>query len=247
VAATGTGPSNHRPDYLLRGLYCQLDLGNLIQAREWLDGAARELHQKPCPNCQLNFLKGEASLALAEGASISKLRAIRRKIEEQMVRLEKLPHTDFVLIRLSLIDPLNGDPLDPSHPAYHALSSRLPGDGSDLADKYSRALLTLDLRLGALRYALGKEPAEDLYYIKGQRGATIANGLAAGREGPLGPAPGKFRLSRNEISRRASKTRSACWSTMAIAKRFDELLRCSWRQRVIQGRLSRLDSLIDLA
>lgn len=245
------GSLQHRPIYLITGFYCGLVIGEKDTVEQWLNGAKRELQSRPCPNCQLSYLQAKTEFALATAKPIVELMANMREMEAQASRLERLPSTDFLSVRALLLDPSNGDPYASTHPAYRALSRRLQGDGTGLATRYSRALLTLDFRLAALRHCVGISPVDDLYYTipqnldrpKRRRSPRLKPYRALARD----HRSATQELPPSDLDDRIRKTQTAARSAMQHAKRLDNLLECSWRQRSVQDRIERMNEIVPSA
>jgi hypothetical protein len=245
------GSIQHRPVYLLGGFYSELAMGEKHKAEQWLNGAVRELNSYPCPNCQLNYLNAKMAFALATASPLVELKALMRETEAQASRLERSPSTNFLSVRVLLLDPVNGDPHAKSHPAYRALCSRLEGDGTDLETRYSRALLALDFRLAALRHCADISPVDDLYYATPQDPDRPKRGRFSWHKlkRALGPGHGGTTRERPpcDFDDRIRKTQAAAQSAMRHAKRLDSLLECSWRQRSVQNRIERIDEIVQSA
>jgi hypothetical protein len=228
-STSSVGSIFHRPSFLLNGFYIQLDRKELASAKQWLEGALREVLRDPCVNCEFNCLNAQLSLALAEGQGIAELRSLSRQIEAHAMQLERIPSTDFQAIRVALLDQEHGDPYAPGHPSYRALSTRRAGDSVELASRYYRALLILDFRIAALRYAAGLEAVDDQYYSKPQTPRERTS------VGVLYP----------DVGVRIRKCHAACKVAMKYACQLDSLLECSWRQRLVNERARRIAEILE--
>ena len=246
-SSTQYGSSSHRSAYLLNGFYAQLSVGGTDKAAQWLDGIERELRRSPCPNCKLNWLNAKIDLGLASARPLTELKAQVREAELQGSHLQITPYTNFIHVRVLLLDPGNGDPYDKGHPAYLALSRRLDGDSVDLATRYLRSLLTLDHRLAALRFIVGIPPVDDLYYATPQR--LVGSKTAVFSLQALNLAQrhsNKIETKATswlDFKKRTEKAQASVHRAMAYAKQMDELLECSWRQSCVEGRKKRINEI----
>jgi hypothetical protein len=131
-------------------------------------------------------------------------------------------------VRTWLLDPMKGDPMSLEHPMWLSLAKRISGV-PEAFDRYDRVMLVVDARIAALRFAVGVQPVDDLYYRNSQR----LDGL------PDEPTGGLV-----EIERRRQACYRAVKKANAVARTLDKAFDCMWRQEEVAGRLLRIKELL---
>jgi tetratricopeptide (TPR) repeat protein len=144
---------------------------------------------------------------------------------------EGLQHPEYqqkamaIRVRALLLQTNLGDPTAPRHPARYRLAQRIPGK-PDVYMVYERRRLLVDYRLAAVRYVVGMQPVDDLWYTRPQ---TLPETMPT--------------FDRDDFQKRVLQTRRAGLRAMAQAEYLDECFECSWRQSEIRGRVARLDEI----
>ena len=223
ISSKSNGAGLHTPSYLLRGYYTAMENNAADRAKQWLEGAVRELSSHRCVNCKMNCLIAEVDCALATSAPLADLRKKIKFVEAHDLQLQALPHTIFCAVRGHLRDSGNGDPFAAMHPAWRSLARRLPGDDSGIMNRYSRTLLILDVRLAAVRYSVGMPPVDDDHYAERQDLTGCKSG--------------------SDTNRRLRKARQAALGALRYAAKIDNLLECTWRQNAVRQRIERVEEI----
>jgi len=130
-------------------------------------------------------------------------------------------------VRCLLMDPSWGDPQNAQHPARQQLC-RPAVATLEVDDTFHRAILVVDYRLACLRYAMGLAPVEDLYHQ---------------RPSPVLALSLKSRVRSDHIYARVRRVRLAMTRATTIARSFDAVYRCQWRQEVVNERRRRLEAI----
>jgi hypothetical protein len=238
------GSRMHTPVYLLSAFEDFLDAGSLQKASQWLSAARREVDQQPCLNCEANVLSDELLYGLATRETLPVIRKRLRAYESHIGRLQRTDARNFLGIRVELLDPSNGDPAARSHPARQAFCRRLPGDGNSITDRFNRALLHLDIRIAALRFAVGREPEVDLFEpIQKSHRPNMMRSWMSGISTPFNSKQTNVKESNSGVSDRIRRARVVGHYAGRLAKSIDDLLECDWRQNSVGRRIGFIDEI----
>jgi hypothetical protein len=172
---------------------------------------------------QISAFRAQCKIAMARSLGDKYLSVLRlvRDFEDKAgyVDVNRIGMTLCVTrSRVSLLDPDGGDPGRPWHSARTSARSRLKSP-LDIHDRYSHALLVLDIRIAALRFAIGLSPVDDEYFD----GAVSTK------------APGA-RCQASDILSRQEKAKAACRIALRHAKHIDTMLGCDWREKDVRRR-----------
>ena len=239
--------AQHSPQYPKRAFYAHLTLGNKLLAQQWLDSFSREVKMHRCPNCRDHYLNAcvEHSLALSEPIAI--VRARLADAQSQKISVEAFCTTDYLSVRVHLLNPNVGDPCAPSHPGLTELARRRPVSNRSVMEQYTHLLALLDFRLAALRFAAGLAPIDDDRHA----GCLCEDSMLQKRISVLARSVrkfvhvNKFRCSQHEIRRRLAKARQAGRFALRAAQTLDNLLECDWRQCDVQRRINCVEEIAD--
>jgi hypothetical protein len=202
-----------------------LRLGQLSSCRDWIS-ALDQCKYMSVPRWSAESL---LLLAQAEGKPFSTLLSCLRSYADRATDVPQRADTTDVLreliTRTHLLDPNAGDPAADFHPSRAELR-RKPRSQQDVHCRYDVRLLYLDYRLACLRHVAGVPPAHDVFYQLPQRVPTELT--------PAYP---------DEFQGRLRKARTAVASTLRYARRLDNLLECSYREREVQDRRERIEEI----
>ncbi|MEM1179814.1 MAG: hypothetical protein AAGM22_15815 [Acidobacteriota bacterium] len=215
----------YRYAHARKACYCCLDLSDPAGASSWLR-AIRKLGQTSAPGLDVSIGFLELNLALLKGSELPEIQRAYRSLQDAQARIDPDISALYFRVRIPLLDPAGFDPEDPTHPSRQALSARW-AKGLSVHSLFSRRRVLIDFRLASLRFALGIDPVDDLYYSKSQViPALVVPGVAL-----------------DDVARRLRKARAAAGWAMLYAKKLDDWLECDWRQKEIGDRLNRIDEL----
>lgn len=216
-------------DYASGALRCLAVLRDEVGMKDWLV-ALREVSTVFRADKALDVLTFEVALALIKNRPLAEMRLLIREWSDLSPRSDQYDQAENLLdatVRMHLLDPSEGDPLNPAHPARRLLMRRRLSL-LDIHENYNRRRLLLDYRIAALRFAAGMDPVDDLYY-------TIPQEVVA--------KPDSMAL---EIRRRYAKSTAALGWAQALGSRLDGMLQCDWRKRELDQRQERIRQMVNL-
>jgi hypothetical protein len=179
---------------------------------------------------QVNAFQAQCRLALARSRGEPYL-SLLRLLRDFSEKAQNIDDRDIWMnlrvarSRVSLLDPDGGDPGGPLHSARIAPRNRLKSP-LDVHDHYCHALLVVDIRIAALRFAFGLPPVDDEYFDSPP---------LSGRQGN--------RLHASDVASRRKKAKAACRIAQHHASNIDTMLGCIWRQKDVKRRELFIESL----
>jgi len=221
-----------KSSHAISAISCNLRLSKIESAKHWLKLLiARErepsLEHLEVVECRALQRIARVYIALWDQRyqdADTAMQEFAEQIEETQAAKWRSSQREFG-IRTLLLQRSNGDPLRSGHPAL-ALLARYSLVDRTLYATYERFRLQIDYRLAALRFAVGMEPVDDLWYTKKQVLPTV-----------------KITPNSN-LQDRILRTRRACKKALRHAQYLDEVYKCDWRQQEIRERLERLDEIV---
>ena len=222
----GDATMNHAHATAAAGCLANLRLNRRAQAEDWIKIIERD-GETECLGYRTDLANARAELALFDG------RAEDAFHYAQQQRLVAMEYADMIRvqeaiekqIRARLLDATNGDPGDRMSGVLDVFKQALPGK-RNVPLEFSISLLILDIRLAAVRWAVGMQPAEDFWYQSPQ---VVASEL---------------RVAKDEALRRIEKTRAALRRLDKIARQQDQTFDCDWRQEMVHRRRERLQEVV---
>jgi hypothetical protein len=222
----GEATMNHAHATAASGCLANLRLNRRSQAEDWVKIMERD-GETECLGYRADLANAKAELALFDS------RAEDAFHYAQQQRLVAMEYADMIRVheaiekqvRARLLDATNGDPGDHRSGVLDVFKQAVPGK-RNVPLEFSVSLLMLDIRIAAVRWAVGMQPAEDFWYQSPQ---VVASEL---------------RVAKDEVIRRIDKTQAALQRTGKIARRVDQAFGCDWRQEMVNRRRERLQEVV---
>ena len=222
----GEATTNHAHATAAAGCVVNLRLNRRSQAEDWIKIIERD-GETECLGYRADLANAKAELALYDGRAEDAFHYAQqqRQVAMEYADLIRVHEAIEKQVRARLIDATNGDPVDRMSGVVDVLKHDLPGKRSFQLE-FTFSLLMLDIRLAAVRWAVGMKPAEDFWYQSPQ---VVASEL---------------RVAKDEVIRRIEKTKAAIRRTDKIARRVDQAFGCDWRQAAVNSRRERLQEVV---
>lgn len=222
----GAETMNHAHAIASNGCLANLRLNRRAQAENWIKIMERD-GETECPGYRADLADSSAELALYDGRAEDAFHYAQqsRRVAMEYADMKRVHDAIEKQVRARLLDATNGDPGDRRSGVIDVLKQVLPGKRS-VQLEFSFSLLILDIRLAAVRWAVGMQPAEDFWYQSPQ---VVASEL---------------RVEKDEVIRRIDKTKAAIRRTNKIARRVDQAFGCDWRQEMVNRRRERLQEVV---
>ncbi|MCR9232720.1 MAG: hypothetical protein NXI29_17055 [bacterium] len=222
----GTATMNHAHSTAAFGCLANLRLKRRAQAEEWVKIIERD-GEITCLGYRSDLAECKAQLALFDGRAedVFHYGLQQRRVAKEYQDIIRVQEAVEIQVRSVLIDGTNGDPVDRTSGVLDVLKHDPPGKRS-VQLEFTFSLLILDIRLAAVRWAVGMQPAEDFWYQSPQ---VVVSDL---------------RVAKDEVIRRIDKTKTAIRHTDKIAHRVDQAFGCDWRQETVQRRRERLQEVV---
>ncbi len=222
----GTATMNHAHSTATFGCLANLRLKRRAQAEEWVKIVERD-GEITCLGYRSDLAECKAQLALFDGhiEDVFHYGLQQRRVAMEYQDIIRVQEAVEIQVRSLLIDGTNGDPVDRTSSVLDVLKHDPPGKRS-VQLEFSFGLLMLDIRLAAVRWAVGMQPAEDFWYQSPQ---VVASEL---------------RVAKDEVIRRIEKTQTDIRRTDKIARRVDQAFGCDWRQEMVNRRRERLQEIV---
>jgi hypothetical protein len=219
--------SNHKHNCLYHCFFYCLQLGRRDGAPSWLLLLEQE-GELECPGYRVDLHDARFDLALFDGNPDLATRHCREyQWAASQTQYAGWSEDGFInWTRAVLIDPASGDPGSSGHAAIGFLRTKIEGNRT-WSNKFTRRLLALDVRLAALRWAVGMPPAEDYWYRAPQQMTY------------------EPRVPHAEVERRIGKVRAALGRAGRLANYLDGIFECDWRRRSVDDRQGRLREIVD--
>ncbi len=217
---------NHAHATAAAGCLVNLHLNRRPQAEDWIKIMERD-GETECLGYRADLANAKAELALFDGCAEDAFHYAQqqRQVAMDYADLIRVHEAIEKQIRSRLIDATNGDPVDRTSGVVDVLRHDLSGKRS-VQLQFTFSLLMLDIRLAAVRWAVGMQPAEDFWYQSPQ---VVASDL---------------RVAKDEMIRRIDKTKVALQRTGKIARQVDQIFDCDWRQEAVNSRRERLQEVV---
>ncbi len=222
----GEGTMNHAHATASNGCLANLRLNRRPQAEEWIRIMERD-GETECLGYQADLADSKAELALydARAEDVFHFAQQQRQVAIKYEDIDRVHEAIEKQVRSRLISETFGDPSDSKSGVLDVLKQALPGKRS-FQLQFAFSLLILDIRLAAVRWAVGMKPAEDYWY---QTPQVVANEL---------------RVAKDEVIRRIDKTKTAIRRTDKIARQLDQAFCCDWRRESVNRRRERLQEVV---
>ncbi|MCR9232719.1 MAG: hypothetical protein NXI29_17050 [bacterium] len=222
----GPATMNHAHATASNSCLANLRLNRRSQAEEWIKIMKRD-GETECLGFRADLADSQAELALYDGRAEDVFHHAQqqRRVAMEYADLTRVHEAIEKQVRARLLDATNGDPGDRRSGVIDVLKQALPGKRS-VQLEFTFSLLILDIRLAAVRWAVGMQPAEDFWYQSPQ---VVASDL---------------RVAKDEVIRRIDKAKAAIRRTDKIARRVDHAFGCDWRQETVQRRRERLQEVV---
>ncbi|WP_417393750.1 hypothetical protein [Gimesia chilikensis] len=222
----GTATMNHAHSTAAFGCLANLRLKRRAQAEEWVKIIERD-GEITCLGYRSDLAECQAQLALFDGRveDVFHYGLQQRRVAREYQDVIRVQEAVEIQVRSLLIDGTNGDPVDRTSGVLDVLKHDPPGKRS-VQLEFTFSLLILDIRLAAVRWAVGMQPAEDFWYQSPQ---VVASEL---------------RVVKDEVIRRIEKAKAAIRRTDKIARRVDQAFGCDWRQETVHRRSKRLQEVV---
>ncbi len=222
----GVATMNHAHSTAASGCLVNLRLNRRPQAEEWVKIIERD-GEIECLGYRADLADCQAELALFDGRyeDVFHYAQQQRRVAMEYTDMIRVHEAIEKQVRARLLDETNGDPGDRTSGVVDVLKQALPGKRS-VQLQFRLSLLMLDIRLSAVRWAVGMQPAEDLWY---QLPQVVASEL---------------RVAKDEVIRRIEKTKAALQRTDKIARQQDQAFGCDWRQEKVNQRRERLQEIV---
>ena len=222
----GVATTNHAHSTASYGCLVNLRLNRRPQAEEWVKIMERD-GEIECLGYRADLADCQAELALYDGRyeDVFHYAQQQRRVAMEYTDMIRVHEAIEKQVRSRLLDATNGDPGDRRSGVIDVLQQALPGKRS-VQLEFRFSLLMLDIRLAAVRWAVGMQPAEDFWYQSPQ---VVASDL---------------RVAKDELIRRIDKAKAAIRRTDKIARRVDHAFGCDWRQETVNRRRERLQEVV---
>ncbi|QDT80177.1 hypothetical protein Mal35_36480 [Gimesia maris] len=222
----GAGTMNHAHSTASYGCLVNLRLNRRPQAEDWVKIMERD-GEITCLGYRADLADCKAELALFDGRYEDVFHYAQQQRRVAMEYADKIRVHEAIekQVRSRLLDATNGDPVDRLSGVLDVFKQAIPGKNS-LQLQFRFSLLLLDIRLAAVRWAVGMQPAEDSWYQSPQ---VVACDL---------------RVAKDEAIRRIDKTQAAIRRAGKIARQSDQAFCCDWRQEAVNHRRERLQKIV---
>jgi hypothetical protein len=206
---------------------CNLYLNKSEAAQRWAYLLGQTDAEWADSRCSWHALNTEIALYLGEWEEAER-QATQAENKADFLQSCESDSARFLRVRTLLLQISLIDPALITHSARFRLRQVYVGKPR-LATKYSRALLVADYRLACVRYILGVEPVDDLWYRQSQK---IPNKL-----------PDYFK--KVDFQERVKLANRSIRYAMIRAEHLDNCFQCTWRQEEVQQRSDRLNELLN--
>ncbi|MDA0243189.1 MAG: hypothetical protein OT477_07220 [Chloroflexi bacterium] len=219
------GSGNVQWEKAYRAAWCNLQLGETKATQRWCDLLGQT--EMNWSQSRTDWFTLCSHLALYKGDALAAQQyAIEAEAKGDLHQHNNQDTLD-VWVRTSFLQPENGDPCQPHHPAHFRLRQK-PRFPLNVHGKYYRRLLLADFRLAAVRYLVGIPAVDDAWYQQPQQFPPTL--------------PAHFQPS--IFATRLKLTQRALNHARKQAEYLDHAFQCHWRQDEINQRQERLTAII---
>jgi tetratricopeptide (TPR) repeat protein len=164
--------------------------------------------------------RGKLELARATGAPFNELRSLAIEVSAIPGTIDDdRPLRTAGLLRVSLLDRSEGDPLDPGHAAMRVLQR--PPRYRNPGEMFAHRLLMADWYLAGVRFAADMPPCDDEYH----------------EQPPIGEIASE---RKSEVRRRIHRAALAIRGAFTRARSLDDIFECEFRTRDVERRAAAL-------
>lgn len=206
-----------------RAVDTSLRLGRFSAARDWLEAIEVPVERERYgygPAIDAKTRCAQLEIAIAERKPVDRL----LKLVEPIAAIPNSVETGLgdrlrLRIRIALLNPAYGDPLDPGHPVHTCLRHMKRDTGP--REAYHNRLTLSDLRLAAVRFAAAIPPVDNTYHDQSEVASV---------------APTRW----EETHRRGRRAELCLDGAMHRARHLDAIFECNFRTLEVQRRMAAL-------
>lgn len=202
-----------------------LHLARLQEAQEWC--RLLELTERHLVGSRLGLHFLTSTIALYCGKYEQAIRAAERAEQvADTVQYFFRANVNFLRVRTFLLNIDYGDPILENHPSRFRLAQELR-KRHFWNEKFERLKLLVDYRLATVRYVVGMQPVDDLWYQQQQ----------------IIPTQLPTHFDYDDYNMRVFRTKRAIRRATQFARWIDESLQCDFRVAIFQERAKRLNEI----